>query len=228
MLANCFKLFRLSLIVVVAAGILQPAMAKENKVLGTVLDKMQKSYDQTTGYTADFVQQTGTANAASSRVSKGVVHFKKPGNMRWDYATPNRKFIANGTTFWMVQPDRKEVVVASVESMFGSKTPMAFLSGFGQIRKEFTPKLLDSNKETATVELRLKEPTTQAQYLVVEIDRSNGMAKKVKTVDFFGAFNEISFSAYKLNPEFDEAFFTYQVPKNYKILEPSKQLPPKK
>lgn len=201
-----------------------PAHAAKSE-LDQILAQLQKTYDNAKGYSAEFEQLTGTPSSGKPNVSRGHVHFEKPGKMLWDYSEPARKFIANGTTFWMVQPDRKEVLEAPAETMFGDETPAAFLAGFGEVRRDFKPELLDSNAATAEIRLNLKKPTTQAQYLDVKLDRKTGLAQSVKTVDFFGAYNEIRFTSYKLNPTFNTGFFDYQPPKDYKVVHPAQQMP---
>jgi outer membrane lipoprotein carrier protein len=196
------------------------AKSAEQKLLDQTLDQVQAAYDKAKSYKAIFVQKTGTRGSSKPKISEGTVSFHKPGKMRWDYTTPERLFVSNGKTFWMVQPDRKEAVKADAKKMFGDKTPAAFLSGFGKIRDEFEPELVLEDKKEIKLKLTLKKPTTQAQYLLVTIDRKTGLAKAVRTVDFFGAFNELQFKQYELNEKFEPAIFEYTPPKGYKVLNP--------
>lgn len=202
-----------------------PAAHAAKSELDQVLAQLQKTYDSAKGYSADFEQLTGTPSSGAPKSSRGSVHFEKPGRMYWDYIDPPRKFVSNGTTFWMVQPERKEVLEAPAEKMFGDETPAAFLAGFGEVKRDFKPELIRSDTATALIRLNLKKPTTQAQYLEVQLDRKTGLAQSVKTVDFFGAYNEIRFTKYKLNPSFATDFFTYQAPKDYRIVHPADQMP---
>lgn len=190
-----------------------------------LLDQLQNTYDKTAAYSARFEQRTGSANSREPRVAKGKVNFAKPGRMRWDYSEPAKAFISDGKTFWMVQPDRREVLEMPAEQAFGSRTPMMFLTGIGKIRGEFEPQLISDKEGLATMRLTLKKPTTQAQYLLLEMDTVSGLAKSVKTVDFFGAYNELTFTDYKLDETFADGFFTYTPPKEYKLLKPAEHLP---
>ena len=199
--------------------------AAGNERLNWLLDKIQKSYNQTQAYSAEFEQHTGSANARVPKIAKGKVSFAKPGKMRWDYSEPEKAFITNGTTFWMVQPDRHEVLEMPAERAFGNRTPMSFLTGVGNLRKEFTAALQKEEKGFATLRLDLKEPTTQAQYLIMEVDTATGLARSVKTVDFFGAYNTILFRQYKLDEKFAKDYFTYQARPGFTVVHPQEALP---
>lgn len=201
-----------------------PSFAGDKK-LDALLNKMQTTYDSTKAYSADFEQHTASANARKPKVAKGKVSFAKPGKMRWDYSTPQKAFITNGKTFWMVQSDRHEVLEMNAAKAFGNRTPMAFLSGMGNLRKEFNAHLKGEKKGVATLRLDLKKPTTQAQYLVVKVDVRTGLARSVKMVDFFGAYNTILFSNYHLDQKFPAGYFAYKPRKGFKIVHPQKALP---
>src|SRR5262249_43161783 len=108
----------------------QPAPAE-------IVDKMQKFYERTQDFKADFRQVQTDKVFGRKRVFDGTVKFKKPGKMRWDYKTPEKKlFVSDGKTLWLYEPEDNQ---AFKQSLTDSALPTAvtFLSGQGKLEKEF-------------------------------------------------------------------------------------------
>jgi outer membrane lipoprotein carrier protein len=75
--------------------------------LHTVLDRMQKRYDQAKDFHARFSQNYSRAVVGRATLSTGTITFKKPGRMRWDYDKPEpRMFLSNGQVLWLYEPTR--------------------------------------------------------------------------------------------------------------------------
>jgi outer membrane lipoprotein carrier protein len=65
-----------------------------------------------------------------ARVESGTVYFKRPGRMRWDYESPEKKlFIADGKTVWFYVPYDHTVTKAPVKESSDWRTPLALLTG---------------------------------------------------------------------------------------------------
>jgi outer membrane lipoprotein carrier protein len=65
-----------------------------------------------------------------SRVESGTVYFRKPGRMRWEYDSPEKKlFIADGKTVWFYVPADRTVTKAPVKESSDWRTPLALLTG---------------------------------------------------------------------------------------------------
>ena len=79
--------------------------------LATVVEKMQKNYDQAKDYRARFSQKYTNVAFNRTKVSSGEVAFKKGGRMRWDYDKPDpQMFVSDG-------------VVTSKVSLFAPRLP---------------------------------------------------------------------------------------------------------
>ena len=65
-----------------------------------------------------------------SRVESGTVYFRKPGRMRWEYDSPEKKlFISDGKTVWFYVPEDRTVTKAPVKESSDWRTPLALLTG---------------------------------------------------------------------------------------------------
>jgi outer membrane lipoprotein carrier protein len=65
-----------------------------------------------------------------SRVESGTVYFRRPGQMRWEYESPEKKlFLADGKTVWFYVPYDHTVTKAPVKESTDWRTPLALLTG---------------------------------------------------------------------------------------------------
>jgi outer membrane lipoprotein carrier protein len=64
------------------------------------------------------------------RLESGTVYFKRPGRMRWEYESPEKKlFLADGKTVWFYVPYDHTVTKAPVKESSDWRTPLALLTG---------------------------------------------------------------------------------------------------
>lgn len=65
-----------------------------------------------------------------ARIESGTVYFKRPGRMRWEYESPEKKlFLVDGKTVWFYVPYDHTVTKAPVKESSDWRTPIALLTG---------------------------------------------------------------------------------------------------
>jgi outer membrane lipoprotein carrier protein len=65
-----------------------------------------------------------------ARIESGTVYFRRPGRMRWEYDSPEKKlFIADGKTVWFYVPADHTVTKAPSKESSDWRTPLALLTG---------------------------------------------------------------------------------------------------
>jgi outer membrane lipoprotein carrier protein len=65
-----------------------------------------------------------------TRFESGTVYFKRPGRMRWEYESPEKKlFLADGKTVWFYVPYDHTVTKAPARESSDWRTPLALLTG---------------------------------------------------------------------------------------------------
>jgi outer membrane lipoprotein carrier protein len=65
-----------------------------------------------------------------ARIESGTVYFKRPGRMRWEYESPEKKlFLADGKNVWFYVPYDHTVTKAPVRESSDWRTPLALLTG---------------------------------------------------------------------------------------------------
>ena len=65
-----------------------------------------------------------------AHVESGTVYFQRPGRMRWEYESPEKKlFLADGKTVWFYVPADRTVTRGPVKQSADWRTPLALLTG---------------------------------------------------------------------------------------------------
>ena len=65
-----------------------------------------------------------------ARIESGIVYFRRPGQMRWEYDSPEKKlFLVDGKTTWFYVPYDRTVTKAPVKESSDWRTPLALLTG---------------------------------------------------------------------------------------------------
>ena len=71
-----------------------------------------------------------------ARIESGSVYFKRPGRMRWEYESPEKKlFIVDGKTVWFYVPYDHTVTKAPVKESSDWRTPLALLTGKAELSR---------------------------------------------------------------------------------------------
>jgi outer membrane lipoprotein-sorting protein len=65
-----------------------------------------------------------------AHIESGTVYFQRPGRMRWEYESPEKKlFLADGKTVWFYVPADRTVTRGPVKQSADWRTPLALLTG---------------------------------------------------------------------------------------------------
>jgi outer membrane lipoprotein carrier protein len=65
-----------------------------------------------------------------ARIESGAVYFRRPGQMRWEYDSPEKKlFLVDGKNTWFYVPYDHTVTKAPVKESSDWRTPLALLTG---------------------------------------------------------------------------------------------------
>lgn len=181
-----------------------------------VAAKVQKAYDAITGFESDFVQQYSMKAFGQKKESKGHVTFVKPGKMRWDYSEPkDNVVVSDGTTlFSYVASDKAARKMLVKDSQM--PTALAFLTGKGDLAKEFDLKLLDSDKykfkNGYVLEARPKAATNLYSFVLFYVDGETYHVRRVLIVDAQDNRNRFDFEKPTVNGKIDDARFKWSPP----------------
>ena len=109
-----------------------PVRAAENRGAEAIVESLQKNYDATADFTADFRQETEVKNLNRTLKTSGKVSFKRPGKMLWVYDEPKGQFVlADGSHLHFYQPEQNQVIKSPLKNAFRGDIPLSWLVCFG-------------------------------------------------------------------------------------------------
>lgn len=184
-----------------------------------VISRLQKKYESISSIKADFAQEV-TSKGMPAQKSEGRVWFKKPGKMRWEYRKPAKDIIvSDGETIWLYQPDLNQVIEKSATST-ASAMATDFLSGIGEIEKEFAVSLSRAEGGDYLLTLTPKEEEPGMKKLVLSVDRETFIVKKTVLTDYFGNQTAVTFRDIRTNPSLKDSLFRFTPPKGAAVVRP--------
>lgn len=185
-----------------------------------LLDDVEMRYRAISDLTSEFQQNSFFLGMNQRVLSRGTVHFKKPGMMDWTYEAPEKqRFVADGKTLWFFQPDLNQVTVGDFTQSFSSELPVSFLLGMGNLKADFS--VIESCTSEAGVVIKLQPKVADQSldefYLLVEKTKHSPLGAKI--VDVGGNETAIVFEKTSLNTSLKEESFKFEIPKGVDVID---------
>ncbi|MCI0571401.1 MAG: outer membrane lipoprotein carrier protein LolA, partial [Myxococcaceae bacterium] len=108
-----------------ASGPVTPSLSQGEKTgarplapdVQALVDRMQRFYESTADFTADFQQEYTYKAFRRKQSSRGKVTFKKPGMMRWEYTEPSpRTFVLAANKVYAYDPEARTLTVGGLDT----------------------------------------------------------------------------------------------------------------
>jgi len=181
-----------------------------------LVKKVQALYERTRDLEARFTQTYSYAGLGRRAVSTGTLKVKKPGLMRWDYATPSRKTVAvTGKRLVQLEPEENQVFVDEAFDATAMSAAVTFLLGTGDLTREFSPSLDAAGALVLTP--RAPDPRVARITLTTGPD---GEVLGTAVVDGAGNENRLAFEGLKRNAGLADADFVVALPKDVRRITP--------
>lgn len=187
-----------------------PLMASDTG-LKPILKAVENRYNHARTLQVQFTE-TYRGQGRPRQDEAGQLTLRKPGRMRWDYATPPGKlFLSDGKNVYLYTPESRRVERMLLTETDDLRAPLAFLLGKLDFDREFRDIQMSSEAGNYVINSNAKSdklpydrvemwitPTYEIRKLVV-----NGRDSSVLTYRFDGE---------KLNPTVDDRLFKFQMP----------------
>ena len=206
-----FVRFRLFALAVAVAAV--PQLAQD----------LQKKYASIHDFAADFVHVYTGGVLKKQLTERGRVLIKKPGKMRWEYKSPEEKlFVSDGTKMYSYLPKDKQVIVTSIPQGDQATTPMLFLTGKGDLTRDFTATEVetppDLPKRSRTLKLVPNSPQQDYDWLILAVDPRSLALVGLVTVDAQGGKSTFSFTNLQENVGLSDKDFAFKIPRGVDVV----------
>jgi outer membrane lipoprotein carrier protein len=192
--------------------------AQTRKPPEALAKELQARYQPIRDFTADFVQNYRGGVLKTKTQESGTVAVKKPGKMRWTYTKPERKeFVSDGVKLYWYVPEDKQVRVSDVDNL--ANTPDQFLSGRGDIARDFTPSYVDT-PASGSVSLKLvpRRSEPEYEYLIVTLDPVTLQIRALTARDHQGGESTFTFTNMKENKGLSDKDFAFRPPRGVTVV----------
>ena len=184
--------------------------------------KVQRYYGRTKDFSASFAQRYSYPALERVDEKTGLVQVKKPGLVRWEYLTPEKKLLLlDGAAFWQWVPEDNQVTVKRSLSGNELSSAFTFLWGKGDLLAEFSPRAIahpEGLPKGDALELLPKKPGGSVQKLVFAVDAKGQVLASV-VIDGQGNENRLIFSGAKVDQKLPDAGFKFEIPKGASVQE---------
>jgi outer membrane lipoprotein carrier protein len=194
------------------------ASAAKDPALEGLLKKVETRYNRSESLRLDFSEAyAGVKSPVQSE--SGVLYLRKPGRMRWQYASPAGKlFISDGKEVFLYDPRDGKAEKSKLKESADVRAPLAFLLGKLDFQKEF--KSFQTRAEGADTWI-IAEPKsenlayTKVEFLTTpegEIRRVNVTLQDLSKLDF-------TFNNEQLNAPVTPAMFLFKAPAGVPVVD---------
>ncbi|HYL85898.1 MAG TPA: outer membrane lipoprotein carrier protein LolA [Candidatus Angelobacter sp.] len=212
--------------------------------------RLEARYRSARTLQATFLQRY-TENGRQVRVEAGIVYFRRPGKMRWEYNSPEKNlFLVDGKTAWFYVPADRTVTRVPAKESTDWRTPLALLAGEMKVSRVCDDvQLADQEAPESPDDAMLycglrgtesKEPSGRTtresghaeagEAVYFEIVRSSGNLVRVLVKNAGGIVIEFRFANWQADPPVEDSLFRFAVPPGVAIVNgelPSGQSPVK-
>ncbi|HSQ12925.1 MAG TPA: outer membrane lipoprotein carrier protein LolA [Candidatus Deferrimicrobium sp.] len=199
---------------------LQSGRAAETNSAEPIIDALQRTYDATVDFVADFRQETEVKTLGRSLKASGKLSFKRPGKMLWNYDTPKGQFVlADGKHLFFYQPEQNQVIKSPLKNAFRGDIPLSFLLGLGNLKKDFNATLKASDESQNVLRLEPKGEAGGHNEILIGASKATSDILWVSVRDAASNLTTLRFSAMRKGVGIKDSLFQVQIPNGADVVE---------
>ena len=191
--------------------------------------KLEATYKAPRTLQSDFLQTYGEGSRVT-RTEAGVAYFRRPGKMRWEYASPEKNlFVVDGKFAWFFVPADRTVSRVAARDSADWRTPLALLAGEMKVSRvcskvELAP-AQPENSSTVRLNCVIRGTEREAKAgsprdtAYFDVSKSTGELASVVVLGSGGVRMEMKFSNWKFDPPAPEALFHFQPDRGVAIVD---------
>lgn len=201
---------------ILLAGVLTglPSYAFASEAEENVL-KIQKAYENIVDMKGSFVQKNIIKDLSKAFIYTGNFYIKKPLKMKWEYKGKTSQDITiNDDTVLIYKKGDKQAFKGKFDRTTYGQTPIALLSGFGDIKSEF-----NISGKGKTLILTPKIPLGLISSINITMSGEDFPISSFTVQDGNSNNIEIELRDIKINTGIKDSIFEFSLPKGVNIFE---------
>ena len=208
------------------------SLAEESRLKAEkIISELQKKYDVLDSLQASFEQKNELKSLGRTTTSSGSLLWMKPGKLRMEYVKPEKQvLVSDGRTFWLYTARFRQVMVSENAGSGLGATPLLFLSGKGNLKKNFHVAVEEIGiarrsggiwKAGQPHRIRLEPKSAGAAFrrMWLEVEPENFRILALAYIDNIGNKSHLRFSNVKENFKIAKEEFQFIVPPNVEVLQ---------
>lgn len=185
-----------------------------------VIESLQKRYDSTVDFVAEFRQETEFKTLNRTLKAWGKLYFKRPGRMLWRYEEPKGQIVmADGESLYFYQPEQEQVIKSPLKNALRSDIPLAFLLGIGNLKRDFRATLKSVEQGYYVLQLGSKREWGGVGKILLGIERNVFDILWARIWDGAGNITTIRFSGMRRGIGLKDSLFRLHLPDGVDVVE---------
>jgi outer membrane lipoprotein carrier protein len=209
-----------AVLLLAASSTFHQSYAAEAKSADAIADALQKNYDATADFIADFRQETEVKTLNRSLKAWGKVSFKRPGKMLWRYDEPKGQFVlADGQFLYFYQPEQNQIIKSPLKNAFRTDIPLSFLLGIGNLKKDFNAELKATDETQYVLRLVSKGDSGGFGEILLGVNKNSADILWASVRDASGNLTTIRFSGMRKGVGLKDPIFALKIPDGADVVE---------
>ncbi len=182
------------------------------------IEKLMANLHGLDSFSADFSQRLIGTGTALPEPSLGYMVFQYPGKFLWVYETPyEQEIISDGKTLWVFDKDLEQVTIRSADDDGLAGSPLTILDRPDSIAELYMVELLF--EQAGEQKIRLVPKYKDAGFQSVVLVFADKKLAAMEIHDNFDQHSRLSFHNIRINPNPDEARFSFTPPADVDVID---------
>jgi outer membrane lipoprotein carrier protein len=204
----------LAKVVLVLSICAAPLLAQDNDAL---VRRVDDYYNHLSSLRAHYTERY--SGMGMDRTEEGTLLLKKPGRMRWSYATPVGKvFVLDGKFAWFYTPGDVQATRVPAKQLDDLRSPLRFLLGHTQLRKELDNLTVTQDGSGFRISGVPKGMEQRVKLLSLWVT-SAGAIDRMRLEEVDGAVTEFTFSDMRENVPVKDSDFAFIPPPGVTVVQ---------
>jgi outer membrane lipoprotein carrier protein len=182
-----------------------------------IVRRVDDHYNHLTSLRAHYTEHY--SGMGMDRSEEGTLLLKKPGRMRWSYATPVGKvFVLDGKFAWFYSPGDAQATRVPAKELDDLRSPLRFLLGHTQLRKELDNLAVEPNGSGFQITGVPKGMEQRVKLLSIWVT-SAGVIERMRLEEVDEAVTEFAFSDVQENVPVKDSDFAFIPPAGVTVVQ---------